>query len=67
MLDYHFYEDWDEPGRFALHEVWESKAAHDAHFNSDAMQALLPGFFEFLAEPPTVTYYDASIESQLET
>lgn len=65
VIRYAFHPDWDDPSRFALHEEWESKASHDAHFNGDAMQAMVPRFFELLGEPPDLTYYDATVESRI--
>ena len=62
---YTFYPDPDVEHGYFLFEEWDSKALHDRHFESDAMQAIVPEFFELLAEPPKVSYFDASLESQL--
>ena len=62
---YTFYANPDSKNAWFLFEEWESKEAHDAHFESAAMQALVPEFFELLAEAPDVSYYDASLVSKL--
>lgn len=65
VIRYGFHPHWDNPARFFLYEEWESKTAHDAHFNSEAMQAMVPRFFELLTGAPDLTYYDAIVESRL--
>ena len=62
---YTFYEDPEDPARFFLYEEWDSMAEHDAHFNGDAMQGMVPELMGALAAPPSVTYYDATVESTL--
>ena len=62
---YTFYASPDKENSYFLFEEWDSKELHDIHFNSDAMQKIVPEFFELLAGPPSITYYDASIESTL--
>ncbi|NKB36139.1 MAG: hypothetical protein GKR93_03075 [Gammaproteobacteria bacterium] len=62
---YTFYANPDIEHGYFLFEEWESKAMHDVHFESAAMQAIVPEFFELLAEPPKVSYFDATLESQL--
>ena len=39
---YTFYPNPDSKNAWFLFEEWESKEAHDAHFESAAMQALVP-------------------------
>ena len=65
ILRYKYYADPDDSNRFFLYEEWETKEAHDVHFNSDGMQAMVPEFFTLFAEPPEVIYYDATEESRL--
>ncbi len=65
ILRYTFYPDPVDPLRFFLFEEWETKEAHDDHFNSDFMQATVPGLFECFAEPPEVNYYDATVVATL--
>lgn len=65
ILRYTFYPDPDDPLRYFLFEEWESKETHDAHFNSDFMQATVTGFFECFTEPPQVKYYDATVVGTL--
>lgn len=62
---YTFYPNPDSKNAWFLFEEWESKEAHDVHFESAAMQALVPEFFELLAEAPDVSYFDASLVSKL--
>ena len=62
---YTFYDNPDiECGHF-LFEQWESKEAHDVHFERQEMQDLIPEFFSLLAEDPDVSYFDASLASKL--
>ena len=65
IVRYTFYPDPVDPLRYFLFEEWESKETHDDHFNSDFMQATVPGFFECFAEPPQVKYYDANLVATL--
>ena len=65
ILRYTFYPDPADPCRYFLFEEWESKETHDAHFNSDFMQTALPGFFDCVAEPPQVNYYEAEVVATL--
>lgn len=65
IVRYTFYPDPVDPLRFFLFEEWESKETHDNHFNSDFMQATVPGLFECFAEPPEVNYYDATVVATL--
>ena len=65
ILRYTFYPDPVDPLRFFLFEEWETKEAHDDHFNGDFMQAAAPGLFECFAEPPEVNYYDATVVGTL--
>lgn len=62
---YTFYSDPDVENGFFLFEEWDSKELHDDHFNRDEMQNWLPEFFELLAEPPDVSYFDATLSSKL--
>ena len=65
IVRYTFYSDPDDPLRYFLFEEWESKETHDAHFNSDFMQATVPGFFDCFAEAPQVSYYEAEVVATL--
>ncbi len=65
IVQYTFYPNPDKDNAWFLFEEWESREAHDAHFESDAMQALVPEFFELLAEEPSVSYFDATLVSSL--
>ena len=65
IVRYTFYPDPADPCRYFLFEEWETKELHDEHFNSDFMQATVPGLFECFAEPPEVYYYDATVVSKL--
>jgi len=65
IQQYTFYPSPDTDYAFFLFEVWNSKAAHDAHFESAKIQALLPEFFELLDGQPEISYFDASLESTL--
>ena len=65
IVRYTFYPDLVDPLRYFLFEEWESQETHDAHFNSDFMQATVPGLFECFAEPPEVYYYNAEIVAKL--
>ena len=62
---YKYYSDPDDQNRYFLYEEWDTKAAHDVHFNSDAMQAIVPEFFGLLAGPAEIIYYDATEESRI--
>lgn len=65
IVRYTFYPDPVDPLRYFLFEEWESRETHDAHFNSDFMQATVPGLFECFTEPPEVYYYDAEVVAKL--
>lgn len=65
IVRYTFYPDPVDPLRYFLFEEWESKETHDDHFNSDFMQATVPGLFECFAEPPEVYYYNAEMVAKL--
>ena len=65
IVRYTFYPDPVDPLRYFLFEEWETKETHDDHFNSDFMQATVPGLFECFAEPPEVNYYDATVVATL--
>ncbi len=65
IQQYKYYSDPDDQNRYFLYEEWDTKAAHDVHFNSDAMQAIVPEFFGLLAEPAEVIYYDSTEESRI--
>ena len=65
IVRYTFYPHPDDPLRFFLFEEWETKELHDAHFESDFMQATIPGLFECFAEPPEVYYYEATVVAKL--
>ena len=65
IVRYTFYPDPADPLRYFLFEEWETKALHDDHFESDFMQATVPGLFECFAEPPEVYYYDATVVAKL--
>ena len=65
ITQYAFYANPDSKNAWFLFEEWESKEAHDVHFESAAMQAIVPEFFELLAEQPDVSYFDASLASKL--
>jgi quinol monooxygenase YgiN len=62
---YSYYQDPKDENRYFLYEEWETKAAHDAHFGSDAIQAIVPEFFSLMAEPAEVIYFDATEESRI--
>ena len=65
IFKYSYYRDAKDEHRYFLYEEWETKAAHDAHFDSDAIQAIIPEFFSLLAEPAEVIYFDATEESRI--
>lgn len=65
IVRYTFYPDPDDPLRYFLFEEWETKELHDDHFNSDFMQATVPGLFECFADTPQVYYYDAAVVGTL--
>ena len=65
IRQYTFYPNPDAENAFFLFEEWESKEAHDAHFESDAMQQLVPEFMGLLAEEPDVSYFDANLVAKL--
>ena len=65
IQQYTFYPNPEADFAFFLFEVWDSKEAHDLHFESAAMQTIVPEFFELLDGPPEVSYFDASLESTL--
>ena len=65
IVRYTFYPDPVDPLRYFLFEEWETMEQHDDHFESDFMQATVPGLFECFAEPPQVYYYDATVVATL--
>ena len=65
ISQYTFYASPDAEHAYFLFEEWESKELHDRHFNSSEMQAIVPEFFELLAEAPQVSYFNATLESKL--
>ena len=65
IVRYTFYPDPADALRYFLFEEWETKEEHDNHFESDFMQATVPGLFECFAEPPEVSYYDATVVAKL--
>jgi quinol monooxygenase YgiN len=62
---YNFFTNPDTEYTHFLFEEWDSKEAHDAHFESQEMQEIVPEFFSLLAEDPDITYFDASLASKL--
>lgn len=66
ILQYNFYSNPDVERGYFLYEEWESQQSHDDHFNREEMQSWIPEFLGLLAEPPTVSYYDATLSSTLE-
>ncbi len=65
VVHYTFYPNPDISLAWFLYEEWESKEAHDRHFESEAIQAIVPEFFELLAEEPSVSYFDATLVATL--
>ncbi len=65
VRQYTFYPDPDSDTAFFLFEEWESKAAHDVHFESEAMQQIVPEFLGVLEEAPDVSYYEAEFVGKL--
>jgi quinol monooxygenase YgiN len=65
IQQYAFYPNPDVEQGYFLFEEWDSKELHDTHFNKDEMQKWLPEFFKLLAEPPSVSYFDATLTSKL--
>lgn len=62
---YTFFANPDDEHSHFLFEEWDSKKAHDVHFERLEMQDLVPEFFSLLAEDPDVSYFDASLSSKL--
>ena len=58
---YTFYADPAEETRYFLFEEWESQETHDAHFNSEFMQAIVPDLMNCFAEDMDVKYYEAEL------
>lgn len=56
---YDFFQDIKDKHDFFLYVEWRSKEAHDLHFKSEAMQAIVPEFFDLLREPSKIDYWDA--------
>lgn len=54
-ISYHLHEDVAAPGRFLTSEVWQDKAAIEAHFQTPAMKAAGPALAKLLAKPLGVT------------
>ncbi len=65
IRQYTFYPSPDSETAFFLFEEWESKEAHDVHFESEAMQQLVPEFLGLLQEAPDVSYFDAELVGKL--
>ena len=65
IRQYSFYPKPDSEQAFFLFEEWESKEAHDVHFESEAMQQLVPEFMALLEEEPDVSYFNATLVSKL--
>ena len=61
VLRYSFYADPTEESKYFLFEEWESKETHDAHFNSEFMQAIVPELVDCLAEDMEVKYYEGEV------
>ena len=62
---YAFYNSPESECVFFLFEEWQSKAAHDVHFESDAMAQLVPEFLGLMAQAPDVSYFDATLAGKL--
>ena len=62
---YAFYGSPESDCAFFLFEEWQSKVAHDLHFESDAMAQLVPEFLGLMAEAPDVSYFDATLAGKL--
>ncbi len=62
---YAFYSSPESDCAFFLFEEWQSKAAHDVHFESDAMAQLVPEFLGLMAQGPDVSYLDATLVGKL--
>jgi quinol monooxygenase YgiN len=65
IRQYTFYPNPDAENAFFLFEEWETKEAHDAHFESEAMQQIVPEFLSVLEENPDVSYYEAEFVGKL--
>lgn len=65
IRQYTFYPDPDSENAFFLFEEWDSKEAHDVHFESEAMQQLVPEFLGVLEGEPDVSYFDAELVGKL--
>jgi quinol monooxygenase YgiN len=65
IQQYTFYPNPDAKLAYFLFEVWDSKEAHDVHFESAEMQSIVPKFFELLDGTPEISYFDASLQSTL--
>ena len=65
IRQYTFYPNPDSENAFFLFEEWESREAHDVHFESEAMQQLVPEFMELLEKEPDVSYFDADLVAKL--
>jgi len=61
IIRYTFYADPAEETRYFLFEEWESQETHDAHFNSEFMQAIVPELMNCFAEDMDVKYYEAEL------
>jgi len=61
IVRYSFYADPADQQRYFLFEEWESQETHDAHFNSDFMQAVVPELIGCLAEEMDVKYYQGEV------
>ena len=65
IRQYTFYPSPDSDTAFFLFEEWDSKEAHDVHFESEAMQQLVPEFLGCLEGAPDVSYFDAELVGKL--
>lgn len=54
-ISYHLHEDVAAPGRFLTYEVWQDKAAIEAHFQTPQMKAAGPALAKLLAKPLGLT------------
>ena len=61
IIRYTFYADPAEETRYFLFEEWESQETHDAHFNSEFMQAIVPELMNCFAKDMDVKYYEAEL------
>lgn len=50
-LDYHIYQDTNEPAKFGIYARWVSEEEHDKEFEKPYVQALLKKLDDILAAP----------------